>query len=120
MRDDKGALLENPPEVRDLAEVVFGKDLKVRCLRDGRVLFAAAEVSLPAGITGAPRRLTLFTLDPAGTPTVRRVFPPAVDARIPDRVDLFELSPDETRAAIPGSKGKVSVASLSKIGRAHV
>jgi hypothetical protein len=113
IRDNKGAMLETLPEARDLAEVVFDKELRVRCLRDGRVLFAAAELSLPATVSGSSHRPVLFVLDTAGTPGLKRAFPAAVDARVPDRVDLFEVSPDETRMAIPGSKGRVAVVSLS-------
>jgi hypothetical protein len=105
--------LETPPEARDLAEVVFDKDLKVRCLRDGRVLFAAAEVSLPAPVSESSHKPVLFMLDTAGALSVRRALPAAVDAKVPDRVDLFEVSPDETRVAIPGSKGRVAIVTLS-------
>lgn len=113
VRDVQGAILRELPEAKDLAVVLFNETMKVRCLPDGRVLFSAPDVSLPSGTAGLPSRQTLFFLDPKQLVSVSRVFPHSVDLRLPDRVDLFELSPDQKRVAIPGSKGRASVVTLA-------
>ena len=113
VRDARGTILVELPAAQDIATVVFRDTIKVRCLLDGRVLFAANEITLPAGEPQIPDRLTLFILDPATPASVHRIWPPSMDPKIPDRADLFELSPDQNRVAVPGSKGRVSVVTLA-------
>lgn len=113
VRDEKGALLGKLPESSNLALALFSASLRVRCLDDGRLLFAAAEVSLPAGFKASPRGLTLFALTPGETSVIKRVIPASADARLPDRADLFELSPDQKLVAVPGEKGRISVVTLA-------
>jgi len=114
VRDKAGAITAEFPPAINLAKVLFGDTLKVRCLRDGRILFSAHEISLPAADKGFPGRITLFEIQPGTTVIVKRLLSGAVEQGLPDRVDLFELSPDEKRVAVPGSKGRVSVISLEK------
>jgi len=113
VRDEIGALLQKLPEAQDLAAVLFCDTLKIRCLGDGRLLLAAAEVSLPAGIKDIPRSLTLFTLNPAEKVLISRVLPRSADSNLLDRADLFELSPDQKHVVVPGNKGRVSVVTLA-------
>jgi hypothetical protein len=113
VRDTQGAILENPPEAVDLAMVIFRDTLKVRCLLDGRILFAAAEAALPAGNNQVSNRLTLFSLDPGQAGSVSRILPRSMDQNLPDRADLFEVSPDGKYAAVPGSKGRISKVTLA-------
>lgn len=114
VRDKAGAVTTELPPPIDLARVLFGDHLKVRCLRDGRIIFSAHEVSLPAAVNEFPGRITLFEIQPGTPVAVNRLLPDSIEQGLPDRLDLFELSPDQKRIAVPGSKGKVSVISLGK------
>ena len=82
-------------------------------MRDGRVLFASAEIALPAAVREVSRRPVLYLLEAAARPSLRRLFPASLDPKLPARTDLFELSPDETRLAVSDGKGQVCVVSIS-------
>ena len=114
VRDKAGALTVEMPPAVDLARVLFRDSLKVRCLRDGRILFSGHEVSLPAVAGDFPGRINLYEIQTGTTVTVKHLLPASAEQRLPDRVDLFELSPDQKRIAVPGSKGRVSLISLEK------
>ncbi len=62
---DDQRLLEAPGEVEDLVGLLFDEQLRVRSLADGRILFCASEVTLPATEKEMPQTLSLFTVDPA-------------------------------------------------------
>jgi hypothetical protein len=84
----------------------------VACLPDGRILFAAAPIHLPAVTTDLPGHLTLFAIRPGDTPILESVVRPADIARLPDRVDRFSLSPDKKKVAIVDEHGQMSVVTL--------
>jgi hypothetical protein len=113
VRDAQGAILEDPPQGNNLVTVLFRDSLKVRCLPDGRVVFVAAEVTLPAVKKDIADRLTLFCVNPAQPDAVSRMLPRATEQTLPDRADLFEISPDAKYASFPGGKGRVSVVTLA-------
>ena len=103
-------LLAEFPAARDLAGLLLsGKMTRVACLPDGRILFAAAPVHLPAITADMPGQLTLFALPAGATQSVASVVLPADIDRLPNRADRFVLSPDKKRVAIPGNAGQVSV-----------
>lgn len=86
-------------KTRDLAGLIFQGENRVRCLRDGRVLFDAMEFRLPlASSSEGPREEQLFALDrtKADAPLV-----PLIRTRPPDAgralLTPFEVSPDETQ-----------------------
>ncbi len=114
IRDKTGAVMAELQPAVSLAKVLFQDGMKLRCLRSGRILFSAQGVSLPVAVKDFPGRMSLFEIQPGATVTVKRLLQDSVEQGLPDRIDLFELSPDETRIAVPGSKGKVSVISLGK------
>ncbi|MCX5682711.1 MAG: hypothetical protein NT049_03400 [Planctomycetota bacterium] len=107
--DEKGELLEKFPLAEDLAGLVFQEDLKVRALRDWRLLFAAAQVQLPSTAADMPTKLSLFAVDRARSATLVRMLPRSAEADVPQSVNFFELSPDQKYVAIPGSEGVVVV-----------
>jgi dipeptidyl aminopeptidase/acylaminoacyl peptidase len=113
IRDSKGAILGEFAGAENLATVVFRGTLKVRCLLDGRVLFTAKAVSLPVLSRDMPNGSTLFILNPGQPGSISRAFSISVDQKLPDALDLFELSPDEKHIAVPGSKGRVSVIAMA-------
>jgi hypothetical protein len=104
------ATFENP---KDLAGVILGQSFtRVAWLPDGRILFAAAPIRLPALSSDKPSHLTLFAIRPGPTPTLESIVRPADISRLPDRVDRFALSPDKQRASIVDEEGHVSIVSL--------
>jgi hypothetical protein len=104
------AKFEDP---KDLAGVILGPtSTRVACLPDGRILFAAAPIRLPALSSDEPSHLTLFAIRPRPTPTLGSIVRPADIARLPNRVDQFALSPDKKWASIVDGEGHVSVVSL--------
>ncbi len=116
VRAESGRLLQEFEAPDDLVGGLFWPQSKVRCLRDGRVLFSAMEVMLPATAKDMPQRATLFCIDPARQPTATRVIPREAEAALPDGIQngYFELSPDEKRVAVCGADhGNVSVLTLA-------
>ena len=108
-----GQLLADFPAPKDLAGLLLsGNITRVACLPDGRVLFAAASVHLPAITADMPSQLTLFALPAGATQSVASVVLPADTDRLPNRADRFVLSPDKKKVAIPGNAGQVSILSL--------
>lgn len=102
-------LAEFPP-AKDLAGVLLGGNVtRVACLPDGRILFAAAPVHLPAITADTLSHPTLFALPAGATQSVESVVLPADIEHLPNRVDRFALSPDKKKVAIPGDAGQVSI-----------
>ncbi len=110
--DAEGKILQTFENATDLAGLIFQDDLKVRCLRDGRVLFAAASVQLPSTAADMPTRMTLFAVDPQRPATLVAVLPRSAEAEVPQAANYFEVSPDQQRVSIPGPQG-VAVVTLA-------
>jgi dipeptidyl aminopeptidase/acylaminoacyl peptidase len=103
-------LLGEFPPAKDLAGLLLGGNVtRVACLPDGRILFAAAPVHLPAITADMPSQLTLFALPAGATQSVVSVVLPADIEHLPNRADRFVLSPDKKKVAIPGNAGQVSI-----------
>lgn len=116
VRDEAGELLKEFDAPEDLVGIVFAPQMKIRCLRDGRVLFSAAEVTLPATSKDMPQRASLFSIEPGKRPTVARLIPRDAEAGLPDGLGAgyFEVSPDATRVAVAeASHANVSVLILA-------
>lgn len=112
-----GQVLATFEDPKDLAGVILGQSDSLRstlvaCLPDGRILFAAAPIRLPALSSDEPSHLTLFAIRPGPTPTLESIVRPADISRLPNRVDRFALSPDKKRASIVDQQGNVSILSL--------
>lgn len=108
-----GTPLESFSEQEDLAGILFLGESRVRCLRDGRIVFAALEVQLPCTTADMPDRAGLFTIDPGRTPGVTRLIPRQAAASFPDAVGMFEVSPDEQRICVPGGNGEIAVLTIA-------
>ncbi|MFO0973956.1 MAG: hypothetical protein U1A27_11035 [Phycisphaerae bacterium] len=105
-----GALLEPWGAQEELAGVLFGPMLAVKWLPDGRLIFSAAEVTLPATTADMPNQVTFFAIDPRQKATVTRLTPRSRPAPLNAPEGLFELSPDGSRALFLGDQGaKVAV-----------
>ncbi len=109
----QGALREQFGDVEDLAGILFHSEARVGCLEDGRVVFAAAALTLPAVSQDAPV-VSLFTLRLDAPNLINRLINAEAQARLPNRPDRFALSPDGKRVAIPSDRGgEVAVLTLA-------
>ena len=110
--DAEGKVLETFEKAADLAGLLFQDDLRVRCLRDGRIVFAAAAVQLPCTAGDMPNRMALFAADPERPATLVRLLPQSAETEVPQGANYFEVSPDGQRVSIPGPQG-VAVVTLA-------
>ncbi len=97
----------------DLAGLLFDANNKVRCLGDGRIIFAAADLHLPCTSLDMPQQAELFALDPERQAAVIPLIPRSVQDSLPGKTDFYETSPDGKRIAISGEKGAVVVLTLA-------
>ncbi len=102
-KDD--ALLKEWERFEDRAALIFNPFLGVRWLSDGRLLFSAFEVSLPATLHDTPGQWSLFVLDPRMPAGVARALRRDLDMPVDKSLALFEVSRDEKRVLIPGPSG---------------
>jgi hypothetical protein len=97
-----------------LVGALFNNLARVRCLRDGRILFNAMEISLPiAAEDFDDRREQLFALDPARQPTLVRLIPRKREEELPAQLSFFEVSPDERQIVFGSTKGEVCLLTLA-------
>ncbi len=112
--DDRGKPLAEPADSVELAWVTPTENMRVRCLDDGRILFSAHEVRLPAGPEDAVGPMQLYSIDPNRAGTVARVLPrmqdPAVLARA--QFNYFDISPDGKQASVPLDDGRIAIVTL--------
>ena len=101
-------------KAEDLAGLYFQDQTRVRCLRDGRILFNAAEFNLPVSVKdfGGDRE-KLFALDLARQATLVRTIPRSEEEKTPKNLTFFEVSPDEKQVLVGGFDGEVSVIALA-------
>jgi hypothetical protein len=97
----------------DLAGLLFDANNKVRCLRDGRIVFAAVDLHLPCTSLDMPQQPQLFALDPEREAAAIPLIPRAMQESLPGKTDFYEPSPDGKRIAISGEKGAVVVLTLA-------
>jgi hypothetical protein len=95
-----------------VAVVAYADALPLRCLKTGRVLFAGPEVRLPEP-AGTDAKLALFTAALDKPYDVKAVPLPDAKPRAYDRLDLFQLSPDEARVAVLNPQGRAAVMDLA-------
>jgi hypothetical protein len=112
--DDQGNLAAQIKEPKDLVALLYSSLTRVRCLKDGRIIFLTAGVTLPATNGDMPARAELFVIDPAKQLTVSRLLSADFSTAIGNSAPYFEVSPDETLISIPDNSGKVSVVDLVK------
>lgn len=105
-----------PPENiqnEDLAGVLYSPALRVRCLKDGRILFSTSEMHLPATPNKMPKEQSIFALDPAKPETVTNLIPPKALASTGGLADYFELSPDAKSVSLLSPQGHVLILTLA-------
>ena len=100
-------------KAEDLAGLIVNPAYRVRCLRDGRILFNAAEFTLPmAEKDFGEEKEQLVCLDLARQATLVRVVPKRQAAQLPQNLSQFEVSPDERQVVMGGTEGEVVVLTL--------
>lgn len=99
---------------KELAGSLFSANTRIRCLRDGRILFNAAEISLPvaAGDYGEQHE-QLFAVDPTRQATLVRLIPRKQEENLPQMLAFFEISPDEKRVLFGDLNGTVCLLTLA-------
>jgi hypothetical protein len=97
----------------DLAGLLFDANNKVRCLSDGRIVFASVDLHLPCTALDMPQQPQLFALDPERQAAVIPLIPRSVQENLPAKPGFYETSPDGKRIAILAEKGAVSVLTLA-------
>ena len=112
--DDKGRIRIGE-KAEELAGMFFQDTDRVRCLRDGRILFNAIELTLPVAGKDFPadEHERLFALDLARQATLVRMIPGENQEKMPKRLAFFEVSPDEQRVLVGDIDGDVSVLTLA-------
>jgi hypothetical protein len=112
---DDGKLLEPlTPTAETLAGLFYSGLFRVRCLRDGRIVFSTLEVHLPCTAADMPRHMSLFAVDPKKQPTVTRILSRTAENELGDwEVYVFEFSPDETRICLGDEEGRAAIYDLA-------
>jgi len=89
--------------------------VRVRCLRDGGILFSALDLRLPCTNWDMPDAVSLFTINPDKQAMVAPAFARRTYAELADtgQLEFFQLSPDQERIAVVGPYGEVSVVTLA-------
>jgi hypothetical protein len=110
---DDSALLKQVNASQDLVALMYSSLTRIRCLKDGRIIFATANVTLPATSGDMPQHAELFVLYPGKQQTVSRLLSADAAAKMGDCPQYFEVSPDETFLSIPSKSGSVTVVNLA-------
>jgi hypothetical protein len=93
----------------DLANVPFDDSDRVRCLRDGRIVFAARVLRLPSLKSSEDNREQLFAFSAQPQSAVVPLIPAARLADLPPSLGRFEISPDERQVLFSPDNGDVYV-----------
>ena len=110
---DAAGKIEVQTNAADLAGLLFDVNNKVRCLGDGRIVFAAADLHLPCTSLDMPQQPQLFALDTQRQYAVIPLIPRSVQDSLPGKPAFYEPSPDGKRIAISADKGAVVVLNLA-------
>jgi hypothetical protein len=93
---------------------MYAEFSRVRCEKSGRILFASAEVKLPAASVDLPDQLQIFSINSTQQASVARVLTSKAVQQVGDAVQYFEPSPDGRFISIPDKTGKVFVVDVGK------
>jgi hypothetical protein len=99
---------------QELAGLALTELNRVRCLKDGRIIFNAVEIQLPvANDDFSDEHEQLFAIDPARQPTLVRLIPRKRMEDLPQTLAFFEVSPDEKQILFGDFNGAVSLLTLA-------
>lgn len=111
--DEGGRLLAEFPDAEELVGIAYVPETRVRCLRDGRVLFATFELQLPCTPEDMSGRASLFMIDPERQAVVTRLVPRQAEEKLPSLLHLFEPSPNGRHVCVPDNNGVVAILTLA-------
>ena len=113
---EQGAWLAEESQVSEaLAGLVFSPWIRVRNLSDGRVVFNAAQVSLPVSAADAKfEGEQLYALDLERQTTLVPLVPRSSTGKLPESLCWFEPSPDGQRFLIAVPEGWVALFTPAK------
>ncbi len=104
------------PGPTDLVRLSFHPRSRVRCLRNGRVVFNATVLTLPMVAAGDNEREQLFALDraaKAGSLPLMPLIPDTQLEKLPKSLSAFEVSPDESQVLFGSDDGTVALLTLA-------
>jgi hypothetical protein len=107
--DGAGSLKLEPAQ--DVIGGLFWPMIKIRCLRDGQILFTGMETTLPAATAEMPQHVALFSFEPERRATVARVLPRDSATQLDEGLPFgsFEISPDQKRMVVCGKDKQIVV-----------
>lgn len=111
--DESGRLLAEFPDAEEMAGIAYMPETRVRCLRDGRVLFASIESQLPCTTGDMAGRASLFMIDPERQAVVTRLVPRQSEDKLPSLLQFFEPSPNGRHICVPDDSGVVAILTLA-------
>ena len=113
--DEKGSLYDKDHQAveEELVGVLYNPQARVRVARDGRIFFAAADMTLPAAPGDMNPDAVLFSIQPGKQATVVRVAPRGAEKVMAEAGEglgcFFNVSPDGDRISVPFQDGRVMV-----------
>lgn len=110
---DASGRIQLAKESTDLAGLIFHQQNRVRCLRDGRVLFNASPITLPTTGRNDDGREQLFVVTRGPEATVRPLIPRPQLEQLPKTLSFFEVSPDDRLALFSNDDGEVWLLTLA-------
>jgi len=110
--DDQDKPLKELMEKQELASTVFNEFSRVRCLKDGRVIFSSAELTVPSVPDSQSQRPMLFSVDPRYFNLVKLI-PERLRYSLGAQGECFAVSPDGLRRAILSECGLVHVLDIA-------
>jgi Tol biopolymer transport system component len=97
VRNAEGAIAISE-KTKELAGVLHDGKTRVRCLKDGRILFNGYDLKLPlSGADLKELKQQLFMLDPQRHASLVHVVPVPLQDNISEELVFFEVSPDESQ-----------------------
>lgn len=111
---DASGQLTNNGKAKQMAGWIFNDNTRVRCLRDGRILFNAVEITLPIAVSDfGDQHEQLFAVDPNRQATLVRLIPRSTENAMPRSLAFFDVSPDERKVLFGSSEGEVMLLSIA-------
>lgn len=89
----------------DKVGILFWPMIKIRCLKDGQVVFSGMDMTLPASTAESSPTVSLFSIDPGRRATVARVLARGSESELTDGLmwGSFEVSPDQKKVVVAAS-----------------
>lgn len=103
--DEQGNLSIAEPD--QLAGIIYLPDTSVVCLEDGKILFSAANVTLPTATADLPRGASLFCIEPDKRATIAPMLTRSAESTAPlagFEYGIFDVRPDGDAVTLFGGE----------------